>query len=959
MATLACTLFLSFASLGGTGDDGLAPAHRWHTAGGSAARTGASQGAPVRQPVEVAWRHEAGGEIEGEPLVWDDWVLLSIRRGADTRALRALDLYTGEPLVPDRLVRSGRPLEPSLWRDVVVFRAAEDLLLGLRLGKRRFDPVWSWRGDEPVGPPLVVGSEAYVRVGGDLCRLVVGRSRPRWTVEGRFRGRPSISGDAVYAVGYDPVGKALIREIDRATGAERSALYAGHHGGRVPSLESDVAIQVLPAGLFVQFEDALSVVPGREITSIGIAPQDMGSGLLEPLPGSIDLLQPPAAWNGSWLGALVDAEGERNFVLKRDPADLELRILATTRSNPDFLPDRIPVTTAGPVGFVGARAFDLETSRVLWRLPIVATSRAVPARETVLVVEEGTRLVAIRSSAGRGGADTELTAPELVESGRLVLRDGSMVEGTFGVDVRAGHIGRLDRDGGPWRTGEVLLLEDAVGRPLLGADVVRGVETLVERELAEAYAGLAKKARSTNDVELIEDMVRQAWLQGADEKDLDAARRAADALHKRAGIVRKSRSAELRDEAQRLAGVPSQAFWSRAQACGNGGTDPFLPRLLRALLRLDPDHGPARERIRLLVPVDLRPERAGPDFDALDWLAFVDATRRSPIRIVRPPAGEPARDESQRIVARAAKTWRVDLLGFESEHLLILSPVRRPGALARCLAMGELVCAALGEIFAEGELERDTRRPLVLHLYDTQEEYLARGPDGSGEGGAGLSWTAGHYDQEENVSRIFLPERGDAFDSVMETYAHELTHHWLRMQCPMFPYEPLQPADATQPGYWVVEGFASLVDEFRFDLELGTWHPESPQSRRLDLVANAGTDQLLPWKDLYEMSHMRFTKMPFTGEPAIPSTCFLGLRHVVSARHMFYAQAAATCRYLFEAQGGARRDLLLDYVTAFYTHDRAGLGLEATLGVEPGELGRAVADWSRRSLLGTTSGSGR
>jgi hypothetical protein len=650
-------------------------------------------------------------------------------------------------------------------------------------------------------------------------------------------------------------------------------------------------------------------------------------------------------------------------VLKRDPADLELRVLATSKSNPDFLPDRVPVTTAGAVGYVGARAFDLETSRILWRLPIEATSRAVLARDTVLVVEDETRLVAIRSSAGRGGAETELTAPELVEGGRAVLRDGSILRGTFGVDVRAGHVGRLDDDGGPWRLGEVLLLEDAHLRPLLGADVVRGVEAIVERDLAEAFVELAAKARGTNDVELLEDMIREAWTRGADDGDLELARKAADTLRRRPGVVRRTRAAEVREGAEDLLGAFPQALWERALACGSEGDSPFRTRLLRALLLREPDHGPAREMTRQLIPEDLRPNHAGADFDALDGLTFVEATQREPIRVVRPPEerlpdGRSGIDPSQSELAQAAARWRGDLLGFESEHLLIISSVRRPGALARCLTMGELVCDALEEIFGEEEGEGGGRRRLVLYLYETKEEYLEQGPGGNlgSEGGAGLSWTAGHYDQRENVSRIFVPDGADAFESVMETYAHELTHHWLRTQCPLFPYRPLELADATQPGYWVVEGFASLVDEFRFDLEHGTWHPESPQSRRLDLVANAAEDQLFPWERLYSMSHLRFSEMSFRGEPSIPSTCFLGLRHVVSARHMFYAQAAATCRYLFESE--ERRGRLLAYLTAFYTNDGPGLDVERALGLGPQDLGREVVAWSRRTL-DSGAGTGR
>lgn len=959
LAALAALPTLPVFQNGGTDVQGAAPANRWHTHGGGVARSGASRTEPVRQPVEVAWRHEAGGQIEGEPLVWDDWILLTIRRSPELRVLRAIDLLNGAPLLPDHIVRSKLPLEPSIWRNVVVFRAGENQLMGLRLGTRRFDQVWSWRSDEALGPPLVVGSDVYVCVGDTLSRLAVGRSRPTWEALGRFRGRVSLLGDMAHVIGYDAQGKAFLRGIDQRTGTVRSDAYVGHHGGRVPEQTSSASVHVLPSGHFVSYSTPLEIVEGREIHFAGFSAVRPRRSSFEPLPGSMELIIEPAAWGEHWLGAIVDGEGKRTFILKNDPDDLQLRVLATPDSNPDFLPDRVPVTTAGQIGFVGARAFDLESSRVLWRLPIDATSRTIPARETVLVVEQNVRLTAIRSSVGRGGSTNDARAPELVESGRLVLRDGSMREGDFAVDLPSERVALVDaRSEQPWHMEDVLLLEDSSGQILLGNDVVRGVRALVEVELARIYGDLARKAKSTNDPDLMDELLRAAWLAGADESGLDTVQKAVDSLRQRPGVVRRSRSDEIRAEAQRAEGIPAEAYWSHVRALGGEVPDRWLVGLLGATLEAEPGHGPAREFVRSLLPEEIRPATIK-EGEASDWLAFVEATRRSPVRILHPPASESdSMDDSVRLLGRATQVWREDLLGFESEHLLILTPVRRPGALARCLSMGELVCEALGEIFEAGDVERDSRRPLVLHLYGSRDEYLRFGPDGGGEGGAGLSWTAGHYDQSENVSRIFVPEHAGGFSSVMETYAHELTHHWLRMQCPMFPFKPLERRDVTQPGFWIVEGFASLVDEFRFDLQHGTWHHESPQSRRLDLVANATKGQGLPWKDVYGLSHMRFAEMPSQGEPAIPSTCYLGLRHVVSSRHMFYAQAASTARYLFEADEGRQREALLAYVTAFYTGDQGGLDVKRAFGVGPEELGKQVTEWSRRSL-GMGAGRGR
>jgi hypothetical protein len=67
---------------------------------------------------------------------------------------------------------------------------------------------------------------------------------------------------------------------------------------------------------------------------------------------------------------------------------------------------------------------------------------------------------------------------------------------------------------------------------------------------------------------------------------------------------------------------------------------------------------------------------------------------------------------------------------------------------------------------------------------------------------------------------------------------------------------------------------------------------------------------------------------------------------------MFYAQAAATTRYLCEAQGGALRPKLFDFLRAYYTGEREKLDLPAVLGVDAEELGRAIVEHARSVLKG-------
>ena len=73
-----------------------------------------------------------------------------------------------------------------------------------------------------------------------------------------------------------------------------------------------------------------------------------------------------------------------------------------------------------------------------------------------------------------------------------------------------------------------------------------------------------------------------------------------------------------------------------------------------------------------------------------------------------------------------------------------------------------------------------------------------------------MEWTAGHYSPLDRVERIYLPADDDEFRSVMNTYAHELTHHWLSMR---WLGKGNMGRAAVVPGYWIVEGFARFIED--------------------------------------------------------------------------------------------------------------------------------------------------
>jgi hypothetical protein len=176
--------------------------------------------------------------------------------------------------------------------------------------------------------------------------------------------------------------------------------------------------------------------------------------------------------------------------------------------------------------------------------------------------------------------------------------------------------------------------------------------------------------------------------------------------------------------------------------------------------------------------------------------------------------------------------------------------------------------------------------PLVLVLYPTREEYLAKSGRDLGGLESVLSWTAGHYDLSANVSRIFLPEEERGEERLLGVYAHELTHHWLAARSAFGA--PRSGLDA--PGYWIVEGIATWAEELVLDPARSTWtavNPRAPSWTR--------------WR---------------TSTRALPPVAFLALSYegyrardpptTAPARRQLGMHASRSPMQLFYAQGGPR-----------------------------------------------------
>lgn len=283
--------------------------------------------------------------------------------------------------------------------------------------------------------------------------------------------------------------------------------------------------------------------------------------------------------------------------------------------------------------------------------------------------------------------------------------------------------------------------------------------------------------------------------------------------------------------------------------------------------------------------------------------------------------------------------WRKDLIALQSGRLVVYTPVDAPGGIARCLSLGELVCSTLEAMFAGFPVRRQGDQRMRLCLFGSEAEYKKHSP-----GGGHLAWTSGHYSPHEQLSRLYVPKDDEAFARVMPVFAHELTHQWLEDRCPALDGALLAKRRLDQPGHWVVEGFASFVEQFRFDLAARTHATDDPRDEHLDVVANATAAQLLPWTTVLRTTAMSFARIPPVPDEA-RKVLFghrLGSFQMLSQRNCFYAQAGALCHWLWHADGGSRRQALLDFVLAYYGGDQERLDLAKNLGLSAAEIGAAV-----------------
>jgi len=375
--------------------------------------------------------------------------------------------------------------------------------------------------------------------------------------------------------------------------------------------------------------------------------------------------------------------------------------------------------------------------------------------------------------------------------------------------------------------------------------------------------------------------------------------------------------------------------------------------LLREALRQDADHKKARNVLDDFAPMRWRVGYPKDDDIQRIWLDWQ-------IDVVQP--GMRAVGWRQPDVRRAGANpaWKVirgkrSLHGAQTQEITFVTAMTDSSVVGMCTKYAWITCKALDEMFATENPLRDDNLPLVIWFFENKKHYL---DVNAGQGGQRnfLAMTAGFYSPTDNISRFFWPTNRPApARAVRDTFVHELTHHWIQRRNPR-----LDPAGLMRsfqvPGYWIVEGFATFIEEGRYDIRTNRRSHFDAHASSIDIVADlAEQGKVIPWDKLYKLSQQDFRnpeKLSQRGMHAAANKRWAIRPQPLAAIRLFYEQSAATCHFLYWGENGRYRDMLLDYVTYYYTAKEDRTSIPSAFGLSEKELGEKVEKWCKAVIDG-------
>ncbi|MCK6459283.1 MAG: hypothetical protein L6Q95_05240 [Planctomycetes bacterium] len=537
---------------------------------------------------------------------------------------------------------------------------------------------------------------------------------------------------------------------------------------------------------------------------------------------------------------------------------------------------------------------------------------------------------------------TILLVPALAAADTVVLRDRTILEGPVTrSDASLAVAGRsvpLD---------EVLLWEDEKGLALHAPSFEAQLDAcraLAVRERLAQCRKLFPEAVAAGAVDAAREMLVLAALSGLPAKE------AADWDKRLLSAERKEGAAGAAPDAGT---VLSDLLCKRAKAELGAGEGHELRgrQLLRAALRMNEANEAALALLEEIAPESppfARPLEGRPDPVKARriWLDWEVDVLRGEVR----PLGRRAPD-----MERARNVWRKDLNGVETREegaeIVFLTPIDdRTEILGKCVRYAKITSRALARIFATDNPRRDDNEPLVIYFFESRDAYVE-----SLGGNPMARMSLGVYSRSDNVSRFFWPETPDATREVRRVFVHELTHHWIERRNPRWHASDFSTDEnrGIVPGYWVVEGFATFIEEGSYDIETYKWSNFAPHAGSLSVVAALSKEKertLIDWEKLFGLSQAE-AQGEWVKKPGVVATAkkTWGITpQPFAVGRLFYEQSAAACHYLYWAEDGKYRGNLIDFMTAHYTAKREGTDIKTAFGLTPKDLGARIEEFARK-----------
>lgn len=503
-----------------------------------------------------------------------------------------------------------------------------------------------------------------------------------------------------------------------------------------------------------------------------------------------------------------------------------------------------------------------------------------------------------------------------------VPRHGPLLAGGIIVDAKGGKLKFRDETQ-PLRG--FLLVERDDGQLVWSpgiAERIKGYRRLVYERRRPKLVDLAKRAVRARDAVTARRLYEWAKKEGLAGREERIVRKRVENLEKHRHRMDDKKRAEVLREAKRLETALPDLLFARAKQNEDGRL-----RILRALLKEVPDHGPALDLVRAAIPKD------SPFEQPRQWLTWhLDLESRG-FRIADPERTD---------LKRAKYKWRPDLYGVESDGMLLVTPLRDLDVVAACALRMRTTIRTLARLFRTAKPLIRSRKPLTVHLFVNRRNFADQaGYERTVDVPPYFRWELGTFDAKENLTRLLRPE--DSKHSVDRqlayTLAHEVARHWMYSYCPRYSDRQLFNADAAS-GYGLRVGFFSLVAEAGFDLDEETIDFSHRPATSLRYVRKG---PLFDWDKFFLMNMNDIHRLNGHDDQLYKAK---RTRTTYGQRFMF--QGGATCHYLYNAHNGRYRDVLIAFIANQYQGKQEKLNPRKVFGLDPAKLGAAVVAWAKQ-----------